>query len=232
LLFHSIGAQSIGIDYDHIEPDPTWHSLLTIVKQNGIERAAKTLLRHTLFDRAYYRCLGELLGRPLRFSGIRLQMMDATALQFPDQRFHYACSSDVFEHIADVEGATRELARILRPGGIAYIGINVFPGISGGHHLEWAEPDTRPSRRVPPWDHLRQNLFPSSSYLNRLRESDYLRIFRSHFAIIDLQTVYQGETQLTDDIARELSIYSRHELLQGALTVILRKSEKTAAATF
>lgn len=223
LLFYSLGARCVGIDYDYVDPRPTWQGFQAMVKRNGLERALKTLIRSAIFDRAYYTTLEQQLGKPLRFSGISLRVMDATALQFPDAQFDYACSSDVFEHIADVDAATREMARVLRPRGLAYVGINVFAGISGGHHFEWAEPDTSPSRRVPPWDHLRQNLFPSQAYLNKVRESDYLTTFSRHLEVVDVKSVYQGQGQLTDEIQQELSVYSRHELLQGSLTAILRK---------
>jgi SAM-dependent methyltransferase len=224
LLFHSLGARCVGIDYDYVDPRPRWHSFHAMMKRNGAERAVKTLIRSALFDRAYQQSLEHHLGRTLRLSGISLRVMDATSLHFPDGQFDYACSSDVFEHIADVDAATREMARVLRLGGVAYVGINVFAGISGGHHFEWAEPDRSPSRRVPPWDHLRQNLFPSQAYLNKLRESDYVAIFSRHFEVVDVQSVYQGQAQLTAEIQQVLSAYSRHELLQGGLTAILRKA--------
>src|SRR5438552_3528149 len=44
LLFHSLGARSVGIDYDYVEPHPTWRSFRAIMKRNGVERAMKTLV--------------------------------------------------------------------------------------------------------------------------------------------------------------------------------------------
>ncbi len=43
---------------------------------------------------------------------------DALQLPFPDATFDRIICSEVFEHIPDDEGAMRELARVLKPGGV------------------------------------------------------------------------------------------------------------------
>ena len=43
---------------------------------------------------------------------------DALRLPFPDDTFDRVICSEVFEHIPDDEGAMRELARVLKPGGM------------------------------------------------------------------------------------------------------------------
>lgn len=45
------------------------------------------------------------------------QMEDATNFTFPDRSFDLVVSSDVFEHIPDLEGAFAEVQRVLKPGG-------------------------------------------------------------------------------------------------------------------
>ena len=83
-------------------------------------------------------------------------------------------------------------------------------------------PDTEPSRKVPPWDHLRENKFSDiPSWLNRLREHEYRTEFEKYFDIIEwLHTDREGETLLTDDISRELSNYTNDELLTKGFVVI------------
>ena len=46
---------------------------------------------------------------------------DAFALPFPDHRFDRVICSEVMEHVHDVGAAARELARVLRPGGVCAV---------------------------------------------------------------------------------------------------------------
>jgi len=223
LLFHSLGARAVGIDMDFVNPRMSFRTFWSTWRRNGPERALKTLARHLLFDRSYYQALAGALGAPLKMDSIDLRAMNATALEFPDEHFDCVFSNNVFEHINDIESASREMARVLKPGGVAYVGINLFPSLSGGHHLDWAYPDEEPSQTVPPWDHLRQNLFPTHVYLNRLREKDFLAEFGRHLTILDVKSHYQGEQHLTDDIQQELREFSREELLKDYVRVVMRK---------
>jgi SAM-dependent methyltransferase len=47
----------------------------------------------------------------------RVQLLQAPTLPFPDHAFDLVTALDVLEHIEDDEGALREVARVLRPGG-------------------------------------------------------------------------------------------------------------------
>lgn len=55
------------------------------------------------------------------FPNVRLQTGDATRLTFADGAFDAAVSVQVFEYIAEVDAALRELCRVLRPGGRAVV---------------------------------------------------------------------------------------------------------------
>ena len=50
-------------------------------------------------------------------SGIDLQVANALALPFADAAFDVVVSTQVYEYVADIAGALREAARVLRPGG-------------------------------------------------------------------------------------------------------------------
>jgi SAM-dependent methyltransferase len=52
-----------------------------------------------------------------RGSGVELLRGDALSLPVEDGRFDAAVSTQVYEYVADIEGALREVARVLRPGG-------------------------------------------------------------------------------------------------------------------
>jgi SAM-dependent methyltransferase len=51
---------------------------------------------------------------------------DATVLQYPDASFDAIIILDVIEHIEDDAAACRELARVLKPGGIVIIMVPAF----------------------------------------------------------------------------------------------------------
>lgn len=223
LLFHSMGYNIIGIDTDFIDPHFSIKGFLRVLKTNGFERFVKTFFRHILFDRVYYRTLQKEFGKLLKINDVDIRVMNVCHLEFPDNYFDYICSNAVFEHINDVEKATSEIARVLKSGGIVDIGIHLFPSLSGGHNLEWAYPNENPSKRVPPWDHLRKNFFPTHVYLNKLRENDYLLIFNKYFSIIDIKSKHEGKKFLTKEILNELTSFSKNELLKRSIRVVMKK---------
>ncbi|MEY3052637.1 MAG: hypothetical protein RLY31_2422 [Bacteroidota bacterium] len=52
---------------------------------------------------------------------LHYRIENALALSFPDNRFDLLVSVDVMEHVGDPEGMTREVARVLKPGGVALL---------------------------------------------------------------------------------------------------------------
>ncbi len=224
LLFHLLGAHVTGIDTDFVDPNFSFKRFPTVLKTNGIERFVKTLFRHILFDRAYYDTLEKEFGHPLKMDNVDIRVMNACSLEFSDSHFDYVFSNAVFEHINDIDKACKEIARVLKPGGIANIIVHLYPSLSGGHNLEWHNPDEEPSKTIPPWDHLRQNLFPTHVYLNRLREKDYLAVFNKYFSIINIESKYEGEKFLIEGILKELSDFSREELLKRTIRVVARNN--------
>jgi len=223
LLFNTIGVKVIGIDTDYVNPSFSFKNLLLILRNNGVERFIKTVMRHMFYDRKYYRVIGKELGEPLNFNNIDIRLMDVCSLRFPNDYFDFIFSNAVFEHIYDVDRACEETCRVCKKGGVIYISVDLFTSISGGHNLEWAHPDIKPSKKVPPWDHLREKLYTTHVYLNKLREKNYLDTFNRYFSIIDIEYEYEGEKYLTDDILKELKSYSRDELLKKTMKVIMKK---------
>jgi ubiquinone/menaquinone biosynthesis C-methylase UbiE len=137
-------------------------------------------------------------------------------LPFDDHSFDFVVSTCVFEHVADVPGVVRELARVIKPSGLIYLTFHLFPSLSGGHNLEWhIADDEQRTRQVPPWDHLRQCLFPPNTFLNRLKLEDYRRIFASTCTIVKEEATTRGAWALTDALEQELLSkgYAREDLL-------------------
>ncbi len=227
LLFHSSGAHVTGIDMDYVDPRFTLRGYWKMLRVNGAERSVKTFARHLLLDRGYYGVIRQESGIDLRFGTLDLRVMDACHLEFPDNHFDYVFSRAVFEHIYDVPQACKELHRVLTPGGIADIRPHLYPSLSGGHNPEWFITDKNHERTTAPWDHLRRKEFQPPCYLNKLRERDYLAIFKSQFTLLEVESEYLGEEFLTDEIARELPMYDRDELLKVSIRMILRKERQS-----
>jgi SAM-dependent methyltransferase len=79
-----------------------------------------------------------LRRRPVRFA-----RMDATRTAFPDHSFDLLWSKAAMEHIAPLDAALAEMARVVKPGGLIYHGIDQFYGLKGCHKaglvdLPWA----------------------------------------------------------------------------------------------
>ena len=197
--------------------------------RDGFKRSVKTIIRKALFDNKYHRELARLYGGKLQ-NIPQIHCMFAEDLKFPDDEFDFIFSIAVFEHIADVEKVTGELYRVLKPGGIFAVGINVFTGITGGHNLigEHENDLLGPDKfefRAPPWDHLRSRSYPSSTYLNELRIDDYKKVFEKRFSELYFHEEEhpQHEEYLTDEIRKELVDFSTHELFTDCLLITGRK---------
>ena len=226
LLFQTFGSSAVGIDIDLVGPSlafPTKYARLWA--SDGPRRALQVLVRDILgYDRAYYRALEHESAMCLSFDQVDIRRMSASQMTFPDATFDAVVSTLVFEHIVDVPGAVRELARVLKEHGLIYIIVHLYTSLSGGHHPAWVDAmRQRTPAFVQPWDHLRKNSSPVPVYLNKLRLRDYLGVFGEHFDILDLKYEYEHEQFLTPALERELAQYTRQELLCRRLHMIGRK---------
>lgn len=227
IMLHSLGANVTGVDIEYIRPDRKPDKYLKLWQVNGLERAVKTAFWDYVYRGRYLRALAACSLFPLQTHGLELRQHTAERLPFDDNQFDLVVSHEVFEHIADVPAAVREVKRVLKPGGLAYINIHLFPSISGGHHVEWKYPDEEPSQRVPPWDHLRQRTAPEHpSWINEMRERDYRPIFENEFKILCWEaSAYEGHSLLTPEIRSELADYTENELLKKGVIILARKEE-------
>jgi ubiquinone/menaquinone biosynthesis C-methylase UbiE len=184
----------------------------------------KTFMGRILVQRRYYFYLKEACNSPLKFEDLDIRQMDVTNLSFDDDEFDIVISNAVFEHVQDVPGAIRELKRVMKKGAITYHLIHLFTSLSGGHNLKWSNPDEYVPNNIPPWDHLRKNLFPAHVYLNKLRMNDYIQIFENDFTILECKVgKKEGKKLLTSEIKNELSEYSKDELITRDLIIIAKK---------
>ena len=222
LLLHAHGAHVTGIDTEEIDPRRSPAKYWSILRRNGFERTARTLMWDVIYADPYYRELERASGKKLRGLEPDLRCGELHSAGLSERTFDLVVSHEVFEHIADVDAATAQVRNLLKPEGLAYLYIHSFTSVSGGHHIDWKYPDTEPSATVPPWDHLRTKQFPEiPSWLNGLREREYRAIFEHHFLIRDwIDTKREGERLLTPEIRAELRDYSERELLTKGFIVI------------
>lgn len=232
----SLGAGVTALDLDYVMLSPLPLAFLKTIEYNGVKRACKSLLRRCLFDGCYYDALEMVSGKPLRDyrSGIKFIMADPQAETYPlpSNTFDLIVSNAVVEHVGNVSLFASEIKRLLSGGGYFYGIIHNYYSLSGGHNLEWAFPDEQPSNKVPPWDHLRENRFPSWAPLNRLLPEEYQDAFSEHLEILyfDGRDInhdtggFEGERFLTSEVEAELNSYSRELLLNRSWCIICLKN--------
>lgn len=208
----------VGIDLDVIPQHPSALEYVRMLRTNGGIRTLKTAGRKlTGFDRSLRQELGRQAGVSFP-RDLRVLAMDAGAMTFEDATFDCVYSHSCFEHLAEPEQVMRQIARVLRPGGLAYIGVHLFTSDSGCH-------DARifANRRssIPPWSHLRprfRDRVQPNAYLNEIRLDRWRELFTTHWPGVTVRLLPdpdpERERQLKEVRAGgELGEYSDEELL-------------------
>ncbi len=117
--------------------------------------------QHLRYGGEFLRLLREKFsrnGHDLPLDRFDFLQADAHELPFRDGWFHVVVSFNAFEHIPEPAAALDEIARVLAPGGVAFLTFDpVWTADSGGHF----------SHYVPePWAHL---VMDTESYRGRMR---------------------------------------------------------------
>jgi 2-polyprenyl-3-methyl-5-hydroxy-6-metoxy-1,4-benzoquinol methylase len=81
--------------------------------------------------------LAQAYARHLGTANVEFQVCSQDSIPYRDESFDIVLSHDVIEHVDDPSGSLREIERVLKPGGKAYV---VFPPYDGmfSHHLDYA----------------------------------------------------------------------------------------------
>jgi SAM-dependent methyltransferase len=226
-LFSALGNDVVGLDPELPPSHPLGY--VGFAREVGLERAGKSFVRQLLLRGRFDAALGRRTGLPVE--GFRAMLVRRGVERLPavDGATDAVVSDNVFEHLPDVPGALREIARVLRPGGLVVLGIHPFTALSGGHHpgsihhgdtAGWA-----PS--IPPWDHLREARHPSGVFLNRLRPADYRAAAESHFETVTWTTYEEGRAILDREAGLEQELaargFARDEVLTGRILYVGRK---------
>lgn len=125
-------------------------------------------------------------------------------------------SWSVFQHVPDPRAALRQCVAALRPGGVLYIGMQIWTCNAGHHDIRAF---TGHEETLPLWAHLRPDQadkVQSSAWLNRFRLSQWREVFGD---VCPGFTEYQeryGEddyrARMTPDLRQELKDYDDEEL--------------------
>ncbi|HEV8265837.1 MAG TPA: class I SAM-dependent methyltransferase [Gemmatimonadales bacterium] len=89
------------------------------------------------------------LAKTLSVLPVRFVRADATRLAFPDAWFDVLVSRSAMEHIAPVERALAEMARVVRPGGVIHLRVDPYFWLRGCHKRGLVD---------IPWAHARLSL--------------------------------------------------------------------------
>lgn len=229
--------QSMGIDVSGVDAEVpvvagTPREFREMLRRNGLERAGKSIVRHSLFDRGERRALHSAMrdrGLEPRLDAQRLIVGDAGDVELAAESLDLITSEDVFEHIdaATVRRLVPRMAGWLKPGGLALLRPNVFTGIVGGHLLEWSRASmARPpeTRRSEPWEHLRRRRFEPNTYLNELTRADYREIFGASFEILEERVAQPdlGREHYDERARAELADWPEEELFSNQTLFVLR----------
>jgi hypothetical protein len=232
IALQSMGVDVVGVDAEVPVLPGQPFQFVKMLRSNGVERAAKSLVRHTLFDRASQRALARALrarGLVPRLDQSRLLVSDVRDVKIEANSLDLVISEDVFEHIRrdTLERVVAAMPGWLKPRGLALIRPNVFTGITGGHLTEWSRLALRqPARthRSEAWEHLRQRRFEANTYLNEMTRADYRDLFAAHFHIVE-ERVSQpdlGRAYLDRRARTELAHWPDEELFSNQTLFVLQ----------
>jgi len=230
LICWALSNRAVGIDRDILARGWRPGQYLRMLRSNGPLRAGKTMTRKLLgLDRKHTSELKRQLGIT-RLPKFRILQMDMTRMTFEPSSFDFVYSRSVLHCLPDPGAALEQVARVLRPGGVAYITLHLYSSDTG--HLD-TRVYTEKRSEIPLWAHLRPHLHgtinPPNLFLSKLRLAEWRELFGnkmpgSEFILTRSLTPGVDEaavSQLQD--AGELREYSPEELLTGQLVAIWRK---------
>jgi SAM-dependent methyltransferase len=215
----------VAIDNELIVERLTPSNSLEMMRRNGLQRTVKTVARKALgVDHNYERALRKRLGVNV-LPRVELKRGDACRMPIPDDSFDMIYSRSVLHSLAAPRAALAEMARVLRPGGVAHVDLHLYSSFNGSL-------DPRilfGGRSEFYWAHLRQDApVVEGVSLNKFRLCQWQSLFAAEWPGSMLRTIQLEEPawqQAADRaIARaEIDGYSREELLTTTVVAIWQK---------
>jgi SAM-dependent methyltransferase len=176
LSYFASRNDATGIDLDVVASGFAPAAYFRMLRVNGLRRTVKTLGRKALLvDVRYARVLRKELGA--QRGRLRVLRMDVNDMSFPDASFDFAYCSSVLHHLPDPGKALDEIARVIRPGGVAAAGLQLYTSETGSLDPRLSGPDRT---TVPAWAHLRpahRHLVSGNAHVNGLRLLAWRELF-------------------------------------------------------
>jgi SAM-dependent methyltransferase len=142
---------------------------VSMLVHNGLQRSAKTLLRKAMGVDARSR---RYLKEKLHISSLpRLRLLRGSVCQmdFAGASFDAVLCRSVMHHISEPSLALKEMARVLRPGGVVVTNFHLYTSHNGSLDPRVLSDDYDASMM---WAHLRRGMeadFKGNSFLNKMR---------------------------------------------------------------
>lgn len=133
LLMQQLNWHKNGMRVLHFAPEPVFHKLFSSFK-----------------DIDYW----PVDLDPSRYGGMVRKAVDITNITFDDDSFDFIMCTHVLEHIPDDRKAMRELYRVLKPGGLAFLNVPLFDIPKTFENPEINTPELR-SKYYGQSDHVR-----------------------------------------------------------------------------
>jgi SAM-dependent methyltransferase len=200
---------------------------MQMLRKNGGFRTLKTIARKGLgIDREYRRQLAELLGG--RLPDIKVIQGDVMGSGLAGGSFAVVYCRALFQHLAEPEVATREIVRLLTPGGVLHISLHLYTSFNGSLDPRVAEGLGDESLH---WAHLRPSLSSSvraEAAVGKLRLSQWSDIF-SRVCPGYMSEIHDSSREGVRELAArlvaagELPGYTKEELCAHTLDVYWKK---------